>query len=46
MLFSFKKVMIKKLHSELEALLYESQEIKNISQYLTENFVKSGTQFQ
>tara|TARA_B100000242_G_scaffold246476_1_gene187130 strand:- start:134 stop:928 length:795 start_codon:yes stop_codon:yes gene_type:complete len=28
MLFSFKKVMIKKLHSELEALLYESQEIK------------------
>ena len=28
MLFSFKKVMIKELYSELEALLFESQEIK------------------
>ena len=28
MLFSFKKVMIKEMYSELEALLFESQEIK------------------
>lgn len=28
MLFSFKKIMIKELHTELESLLFESQEIK------------------